>query len=205
MDFLKEPKEAIEQGLRRYLESFDLEVSAPEKQLLQAAKYALLNGGKRVRPILGLLSFDLLNKGNTPRKTVIEVLLSLEFLHAYSLVHDDLPALDNDVLRRGKPTVWKKYGEANALLAGDLLNTLAFENIARKAPENCLKKLVRILASNSGVNGMIGGQARDLFFEKQPCALKQLKKTHQKKTGALIVASAQFGAVLAQTSKKNLI
>lgn len=205
MKILEKYQSEINKTLEIYFQSQEGSFGEkPEKELFQATKEALLNGGKRIRPVLGLLCFDLLVTSEKNRKQVLEVLLSLEFLHAYSLVHDDLPALDNDVLRRGKPTIWKKYGESTALLVGDLLNTLAFENLAQKSPKHCLKKLVNILSSNSGINGMIGGQMRDLFFENQDFTLEQLIETHRKKTGTLIMASAQFGAVLAQASEANL-
>lgn len=204
MDFLEKYKIEVDKSLLEYFESFELSsIATPEKKLLEATKYAVLNGGKRIRPILGLLCFDLFPKIEISRKNVLEVLLSLEFLHVYSLVHDDLPILDNDSMRRGKATVWKKYGESTALLVGDLLNTLTFENISQKAPQNRLKELVNILSSKSGINGMVGGQMRDLFFENKEFSLEQLEETHQKKTGALIIASAQFGAVLSGVSVKN--
>ena len=166
--------------------------------LNEAMQYAVVLGGKRIRPILGILSFEILQNQKTKitRAKAIRVLLSLELFHAFSLVHDDLPAIDNDQLRRGQLSVWKKFGEANAILTGDALTMLAFENLAENAPDFTIRSLTKILAECAGACGMIGGQVRDLQTEKN-LSLEALLKTHRQKTGMLILAAVKMGAVLA--------
>lgn len=168
----------------------------PEKKFAAALRHAVLLGGKRIRPILGLLAFESAKNAKTKiaRSKVIRILLSLELIHAFSLVHDDLPAMDDDTLRRGRPTVWCKFGEANAILAGDALVLLAFQNLAENAPTELLPQLTQILARASG--GMIVGQFRDLDLSKNN-SLANILKTHSQKTGELISAAVQLGALLA--------
>lgn len=205
MNFLTPYRKEIDQELNNFFDQLERNVSgSPEKRLLEATRYGVVSGGKRIRCILALLCFELFPQSKVSREQALKVILSLEFLHAYSLVHDDLPAMDNDELRRGIPTVWKKYGESTGILVGDGLNTLAFENIAQSAPDFCLKKLIKVLGECSGINGMIGGQMRDLSFENVDCTQEQLLETHRKKTGQLIQASAAFGAILASSFDENL-
>ncbi|MFA6457927.1 MAG: polyprenyl synthetase family protein [Patescibacteria group bacterium] len=192
MDFLPKYRAEIDCAL---LEFF-ARTKFPEKKFAAALRHAVLLGGKRIRPILGLLAFESIKNSQTKiaRSKVIRILLSLELIHAFSLVHDDLPAIDDDTLRRGRPTVWYKFGEANAILAGDALVLLAFQNLAENAPTELLPQLTQILARASG--GMIVGQFRDLDLSKNN-SLANILKTHSAKTGELIFAAVQLGALLA--------
>lgn len=227
MQWYQEKKQLIDQLLTEYFETFILKNSeTPEKNILDATKYATTTGGKRIRPILGLVCFELgFDNGlKLSQKEAAKILLSLEFLHSYSLVHDDLPCMDNDQLRRGNPTVWKKYGEDVAVLVGDTLNTLAFENIAKVSPPQMVRELILVLSELSGINGMIGGQTRDIYFDnnKQNIANKtqnnsdkinlnktdnldliNLLETHRKKTGCLLVAAAKMGCIIGKVHGKD--
>lgn len=156
-----------------------------EKQLVESVNYALFTGGKRFRPMLTLASALSLGKEFL---TVIDWALSIEMIHTYSLIHDDLPCMDNDDYRRGLPTVHKKFGEACALLAGDVLLTEAFAHLAvNKDYHKALPSLIRLLGECSGYKGMVGGQANDCLMtgmQKQ-----NLLRTHKQKTAALISAA----------------
>ncbi len=164
-------------------------------QLHRAMHYSVFNGGKRVRPLLVYLTGQALNV--TDRVQDLPA-CAVEFIHCYSLVHDDMPAMDDDDLRRGKPTCHKQFSEATALLAGDALQTLAFETLTRNQQLNDSQALamVRVLAQASGGAGMAGGQAIDLAAtgQAQTMSLDELKTIHAHKTGALIRASVQLGA-----------
>ncbi|MGA9045404.1 polyprenyl synthetase family protein [Sulfuricurvum sp.] len=155
----------------------------------------LLGGGKRFRPALLLGVVRAYNPLLT--QSAYHVALAVELLHTYSLIHDDLPAMDNASLRRGIPTLHKTYDEVTAILAGDALNTYAFEVLAN-APlsDRVIVKLVRSLSHNGGVNGMVLGQAIDCHFENQRLELDQVKMLHIHKTGKLIAASLQMGAFI---------
>lgn len=177
----------------------------PENLLHEALRYSLLGKGKRIRPILGMLCYEICQSPNKlSRETVWQNLISLEMIHAASLVHDDLPGMDNDETRRGQPTVWKKYGTATAILVGDELFIMAFENLAKHAPNNRLRPLTKTLAQGTGKTGMIGGQMRDIYYEFHPFTYHQLLKTHHQKTGALITASGLMGGLLAQAPQTQL-
>ena len=158
-------------------------------------------GGKRFRPMLLLSIVDayepMLYNSSLP------VALAIEMLHTYSLIHDDLPAMDNADLRRGHPTLHKRYDEVTAILAGDALNTEAFYLIA-KAPlrEDVKIKLVELLARDGGSRGMVLGQAIDCYFENKPLDLEQIKTLHTNKTAKLIAVSLQMGAVIVGLEKK---
>lgn len=195
MEFFQKYRAEIDESLAKLFAETDFS----EKKFAAALRHAVLLGGKRIRPTLGLLAFEVAKNSKTKisRKRVISVLLSLELIHASSLVHDDLPALDDDELRRGQPTVWKKFGEANGILVGDALVLLAFQNLAATAPIELLPRLTQILASASGE--MITGQVRDLDLTKAK-SVKNILKTHSQKTGALICAAAQIGALLASAN-----
>ena len=165
-------------------------------RLHQGMRYSCLNGGKRVRPLLAFAAGELFDAA--PEKLEI-VSCAVEMIHAYSLVHDDLPCMDNDVLRRGRPTCHVEYGEATALLVGDSLQTLAFEILAREklgAPEIQLE-MVRVLTHASGSMGMAGGQAIDLGAVGRTLELPELELMHALKTGALIRAAVMLGALCA--------
>lgn len=155
----------------------------------------LIGGGKRFRPALLLGVVKAFNPLLT--KNAYSVALAIEILHTYSLIHDDLPAMDNADLRRGIPTLHKTYNEVTAILAGDALNTYAFE-ILSNAPfcDKVIVKLIRELSSNGGLNGMVLGQAIDCYFEHTPLSLEQVKTLHIHKTGKLIAASLKMGAII---------
>ena len=157
-------------------------------------RYAVLDGGKRLRPLLVLAACEAVN-GHMPN--ALRVACAVELIHAYSLVHDDMPCMDNDVLRRGKPTVHVKFGQAQALLAGDALQALAFEILTPEdqsmAPER-QAALCRMLARAAGFGGMAGGQAIDLASVGKPLNSGQLHDMHRLKTGALLQASVMMGA-----------
>jgi farnesyl diphosphate synthase len=166
-------------------------------RLHEAMRYATLEGGKRVRPLLAFAAGEL--AGADP--TRLEVVASaVEMIHAYSLVHDDMPCMDNDVLRRGRPTVHVEYDEATALLVGDALQTLAFQLIAerRLADDPALHmEMVRLLAIACGSRGMAGGQAIDLEATGKQLSQAELEHMHVRKTGALISAAVKLGALCA--------
>ncbi|MGE5266596.1 MAG: polyprenyl synthetase family protein [Deltaproteobacteria bacterium] len=199
-----------EATLDRILAEKNLIGEAPEPQsgrLIAAMRHAVLGGGKRVRPLLVIESAAMF--GVAPENAALTA-AALELVHCYSLAHDDLPAMDNDELRRGRPTVWKAYDEWTAILAGDALLTLAFDVLAR--PENHPDAAVRIalvssLARSSGVAGMVGGQALDLMADKlgDPSAptVEHIRRLQAMKTGALLVFACEAGAILGRASEKE--
>lgn len=173
--------------------------------LSSAIRYSVLSGGKRIRAILVLAAAGALG---TNEKHVIPAALSLELIHACSLVHDDLPSMDNDKLRRGKPTVHIKFGEAQAILAGDALCTEAFKIMAEKLNRKYVSESQVIasiieLGRSVGYLGMIGGQSLDLLNEGKILNQKELGNIHKMKTGALIRASVRIGAILSGASHKQ--
>ncbi|MDO4795245.1 MAG: polyprenyl synthetase family protein [Brachymonas sp.] len=163
--------------------------------LAQAMRYAVLDGGKRLRPLLVLAACEAV--GGHPA-AALRAACAVELIHAYSLVHDDMPCMDNDVLRRGKPTVHVQFGEADALLAGDALQALAFELLvpedSTQIPAVMQAELCRLLARAAGGEGMAGGQAIDLASVGKRLDREQLQRMHQLKTGALLQASVSMGA-----------
>ena len=159
-----------------------------------AMRYAVLDGGKRLRPLLVLAACEAV--GGNP-EAALRAACAVELIHAYSLVHDDMPCMDNDVLRRGKPTVHVRFGQAQALLAGDALQALAFELLTPEdsaMPAGTQALLCRMLAQAAGCQGMAGGQAIDLASVGQPITSAQLHEMHRLKTGALLQASVLMGA-----------
>jgi farnesyl diphosphate synthase len=158
-------------------------------------RYAALGGGKRVRALLAYASGEL---AGADAGLVDHAAVAVELIHAYSLVHDDLPCMDDDVLRRGKPTCHVAYGEAVALLAGDALQTLAFEVLA-KAPLSQAQAQIAMLAEAAGSHGMAGGQALDLAHAGDALSLNELERMHALKTGALIHAAVRLGAACGRT------
>lgn len=168
-----------------------------DERLFAAMRYACLNGGKRVRASLVYRSAAVFS---LPAETVDAAACALEYLHAYSLIHDDLPAMDNDNLRRGQATCHIAFDEATAILAGDALQCLAFQSLAEQklAPHIVLRQL-RLLAHAAGGAGMVGGQMMDMFAETHPIDLSTLKNLHSKKTGALITAALLLGAAPSPT------
>ena len=198
-----EQLQRVEQALEKWVP-----LDAPA-DLGQAMRYAVLDGGKRLRPLLVLASLQ----ACTPQRNVawmheagLRAACAIELIHAYSLVHDDMPCMDNDVLRRGKPTVHVKYGEAGALLAGDALQTLAFELLTppdSEIPFQVQAGLCSLLARGAGHAGMAGGQAIDLASVGTQLTLEQLRRMHRCKTGALLETSVVMGAVAAQASAQT--
>lgn len=182
--YLASCSQAIEEALERYF--------MEDSQVQAAARYAVLNGGKRVRGTLVLAVCHTL--GHAQSKAAMAYAAAIEMIHAFSLVHDDLPCMDDDDMRRGKPATHIAFGEATALLAGDLLLAKAFE-VAAEAGEASALPAVALLAK--ATSGMIFGQELDLRYEEQPASQAELERTHRHKTGALISASAALGVLAA--------
>jgi farnesyl diphosphate synthase len=181
-------QQAVEQALSRWVPS-----STPAG-LGEAMRYAVLDGGKRLRPLLVLATSEALG-GDAA--AAMRAACAVELIHAYSLVHDDMPCMDNDVLRRGKPTTHVQFGEAQALLAGDALQALAFELLVPgdDSVEPAMSvALCRLLALSAGGDGMAGGQAVDLASVGHSLDLPELEAMHRRKTGALLQASVMMGA-----------
>ena len=171
-------------------------------RLREAMRYSLQAGGKGLRPALARLAG---RAYGAPEADLLAAGAALEAVHTYSLIHDDLPAMDNDDLRRGKPTNHKVFGEAMAILAGDGLLTLAFEIVAtRVSRKEAVPELVRLLAEGAGFRGMVGGQAADLTAEKEAPTLPRVEYIHRCKTAALIRTSLLLGAVLGRASEADL-
>ena len=185
-------KHLVDVALNEYLPPTD---KYPEV-IHQAMKYSVLDGGKRLRPILALASCEAVGGDS---RVAIPTACAIEFVHAFSLVHDDLPALDNDDLRRGKPTNHKVFGEAIAILTGDALLTLAFETIlgqTKGVSAEVVVEVTRRVASATGVGGMITGQVVDILSEGKKIDAETLNFMHRNKTGALIAVSCVCGALL---------
>ena len=167
-----------------------------QSSLQQAMRYATLNGGKRIRPILAYATAEVLG---APETHVDDIACAIELIHAYSLVHDDLPAMDNDDLRRGKPTCHIKFGDAEAILAGDALQALAFQHLAQSDNQAISASeqlhIIRQLAIASGKQGMASGQSMDLASEGKQISLVELEQIHNAKTGALLQASVTLAAL----------
>jgi len=190
--FFEEDRLLVDAALDRLMPA----ESAPPPSIHQAMRYSVFAGGKRLRPILCLETARIFSTDVTP---ALHPACSVEFIHTYSLIHDDLPALDNDDLRRGKPTCHKKFGEATAILAGDALLTLAFETIGA-APIDAVRRvaiLTEVAGAAGTVNGMVGGQMADLEAEGRTVAPQMLEYIHRSKTAALIRASVTSGALSA--------
>lgn len=197
--FSQQCRTRVDSALDRYLP----EGEGPT-QLRAAMRYSLFNGGKRVRPILAYASALSINPG-VDLALVDPVAAALECLHSYSLVHDDLPAMDDDDLRRGQPTCHIAFNEATAILAGDGLQTLAFDLLTTTAlPAVTQIDLIRALALGSGMDGMVLGQAIDLAAVDHQLDLAQLETMHRHKTGALIRASVAMGAICAGADQAQL-
>ena len=197
--YLKQQKALVEQALDR-----SIEIAKPEK-IYEAMRYSLLAGGKRLRPILCLATCDLI--GGT-EEMAMATACALEMIHTMSLIHDDLPAMDNDDFRRGKPTNHKVYGDDIAILAGDGLLAYAFEYVATQTknvpPENMLR-VVACLGRTVGAAGLVGGQVLDLESEgKCDITAETLSFIHTHKTGALLEASVISGAILANAAEEDI-
>lgn len=197
--YLDNYRQVIEEALRRFFPLPD----AKAQIVNEAMAYSLFSGGKRLRPILTLLSTEAV--GGDSQK-VLPTACAIEFIHTYSLIHDDLPAMDNDTLRRGQPTCHLMYGEDIAILAGDGLLTEAFALIARRqtGKTDNIVRAISELAAAVGIQGMIGGQAIDIKQDKDKMDVEAVKYIHSLKTGKLITASARCGVILAGASAAAL-
>jgi geranylgeranyl diphosphate synthase type II len=209
--YLKRKRQLINQSLNKYL----LFASTFPKEIHQAMRYAILNGGKRLRAILSLMVGELLH---TPHNKIMPFACSLEMIHSYSLIHDDLPAMDNDDFRRGKPTCHKVFGEAMAILAGDALLTYAFQIIAEKIHnKSIVSRLISEVAHAAGSRGMVGGQVLDIISENPAHNLKLgysqsrnyvpgkiLREMHLRKTAAMIIVAARGAGIISNASPKAL-
>lgn len=195
-DALADVAAATETALLKLIPASD----GPEAQVVDAMRYSVMAGGKRLRPFLVLATADLFN---VSRACSERVAAALEMVHTYSLIHDDLPAMDDDELRRGKPTCHVEYGEATAILAGDALLTLAFEVIAHADTHDSSKirsDIVLEVARAIGAHGMVGGQMLDILAEDNDLGLPEITRLQRMKTGALINCSCQSGAILGKAS-----
>ncbi|WP_312641863.1 farnesyl diphosphate synthase [Hydrogenoanaerobacterium sp.] len=194
---------------KRYLTQIDCaldgylnETDTAYQSVISAMRYSALGAGKRVRAIL-LIEFCKACGGT--EQLAMPFACALEMIHAYSLIHDDLPCMDNDELRRGKPSCWKAFGETTALLAGDGLLTKAFEAAAGStAPAECALRATLELAQNAGTGGMLGGQVIDLEGEGKPVDEVHLLQMYSMKTGALINAAAKIGCILAGVGEEKI-
>jgi farnesyl diphosphate synthase len=191
-DELDECVESVNKTISRLLPETDL----AEAHLFEAMRYGVLNGGKRLRPFMVIQSSKLFNVDPARARRVAA---AVEFLHCYSLIHDDLPAMDNSDLRRGVPTVHRKYDEATAILSGDALLTLAFEVLSDRethSDPHVRVELVRKLAIAAGPSGMVGGQMLDLIGEEQEFDLGTISRLQRMKTGHLMAFACEAGAIL---------
>lgn len=194
-EFLDQTAASVETALAEWLPE---EQALPGARLHEAMRYSCLAGGKRIRPALCIMSAAGASRG------ALRAGCAFELIHTYSLIHDDLPAMDDDDLRRGKPTSHKVFGEATAILAGDALLTLAFSWFASLVDYDIaaekVVKIIKLAADAAGHNGMVGGQMLDLACEKKRADLPTLEEVHRRKTGALIVAPVLVGALIANAT-----
>lgn len=201
--YLSEQRIGIETALARYIEQ-----GCPSRHLLKPIEYALMSGGKRLRPVLCLAAAAAVGGD---QDEAMPAACAIEMIHTYSLIHDDLPAIDNDALRRGQSTCHIEFDEASAILCGDALLNLAFEilsNTGVKAPVSHCRKWLQVIdtiGKASGCRGMIEGQARDIANEGIKISRSELQALHELKTGALIRASVNSGAILADGTEQQVI
>ncbi len=201
-EYLKKRKEEVD----RYIEIYLPEEGEGPSLLRKAMRYSLLAGGKRIRPILAITTYEAIKGENKKNEEIMPVAVSLEYIHTFTLIHDDLPALDNDDLRRGKPTNHKVFGEAMAILAGDALFIESF-NLLLKSTLNSenLVKIMQVLSHEIGISGVIGGQVVDIEAEKErTCDEDRVKFIHERKTASFIRASIEIGAVAGGADEKTL-
>ncbi|MGX6591388.1 polyprenyl synthetase family protein [Cetobacterium ceti] len=197
-EFLGEKKAIVEKAIEEELNK----LTYPEV-IAEGMKYAVLNGGKRLRPILLLMTLDLLEKD---MRLGTHIGAAIEMIHSYSLVHDDLPALDNDDYRRGKLTTHKKFGEAQGILIGDALLTHAFAILSERREglnSDQILDIVNLTGKYAGVNGMIGGQMVDIESEGKKIDFETLKYIHRNKTGKLIKLPLEIGAIIGNISEEK--
>jgi geranylgeranyl diphosphate synthase type II len=187
-DFLERSRRFIEKRLDALLPA----ESEPPRRLHQAMRYSIFAGGKRLRPALALASAEAVGGAF---EDAAQVACCVEMIHTYSLIHDDLPAMDNDDLRRGRPTCHKVFGEAMAILAGDALLTCAFQALVQCSRREAIPDILEAIAGGAGCKGMVGGQVLDIEAEARAADLEAVKAIHARKTAALIAASCQAGAL----------
>ena len=195
--------------LQRYVDQINQQLdlgipgeTTPYADLLKAMRYSLLAGGKRIRPVL-VLEFCRLCGGDV--QEALPVACSVEMLHTYSLIHDDLPCMDNDDLRRGKPSNHKVYGECTATLAGDALQAAAFGSILNAPlPDRVVRRCAAILAEAAGVHGICGGQQMDMQWEGKALEADQIMMIHRYKTAALLQAACRMGVAAAEGSDRQM-
>ena len=199
----------FEKDYARLLKLFEAHISAyfaddcPQKSLCEAMRYSLLAGGKRIRPIM-LLKFCEASGGSA--ESALPFAAAVEMVHTYSLIHDDMPCMDNDDLRRGKPTNHRVFGEWTAMLAGDALQAAAFDTLLQaKLPSAAVCKAGRVLAEAAGVYGMCGGQQLDMAGEKKALDLDGVNAIHERKTAAMIKAAAKMGVIAGGGSEMQLV
>lgn len=200
-NYLEEKKEIIEKNLKKSLSKYKY----PER-LSEGMEYAVMNGGKRIRPVIMYIICDLFEK---EYKYIEDIALALEFIHCYSLVHDDLPAMDDDMYRRGKLTTHIKYDEATAILVGDALLTEAFNIISdsKNIKDKNKVQIIRKLSEYAGFYGMIGGQYLDIESENKEVSIETLEYIHTHKTGRLLTASVELPLIaldIEDEKEKNL-
>lgn len=195
---VKDVIQQLQQDVALHLSQL-IEKRASDTRLKEAMLYAVQSGGKRIRPLLTLAVGA---SGTSRNKAALDLACALEMIHTYSLIHDDLPGMDDDDLRRGRPTLHKAFDEATAILAGDALLTLAFEVAANANLEaGQLVEAVKILSTASGMSGMISGQMKDIASEEATITLEQMKEIHREKTGELLLAAVRLGNLFVNDSK----
>lgn len=197
--------------IEKLIESFFYNEDELNKNVIKASNEAIRNGGKRLRPLIMFETYKAISGDEYSEEIIAPFLAAIEMIHTFSLIHDDLPAMDNDRLRRGKPTTWVSYGEDMAILAGDMLSVQAFEIISKKMQEtddfNILKRMSRAiytLARATGAFGMIGGQCVDVEYSGKKMTEEVMKYTYALKTGALLAASFVVGGILAGASETEV-
>ena len=200
--YLKEKQADINKKLAFYINK-----NTSPGRLSDAMNYSVMAGGKRLRPILCIAAGEAVS--DVPNDLLLTAGCAIEYIHAYSLIHDDLPAMDDDSIRRGKPTCHVKFNESTAILAGDALLTLAFEVLSVENPGHVdaaanFMKIIGVISKAAGARGMVEGQMRDVSSEGSVLSLEALESMHCLKTGALITASVEAGALLAGANKSQL-
>ena len=189
-EYLKEKKEIVEKNLEKMLKKYEY-----PHRLSEAMKYGVMNGGKRIRPIIMYMICDLFEVNYTK---IEDIAVALEFIHCYSLIHDDLPAMDDDMYRRGKLTTHIKYDEATAILVGDVLLTEAFNIMANsnKITDKDKVKVIQKMSEYAGFYGMVGGQYVDMESENKKVGVETLEYIHNHKTGKLLLASVELPLIV---------
>ncbi|QDK36248.1 polyprenyl synthetase family protein [Bdellovibrio sp. NC01] len=195
--------QTVNQFVEKYLSEMELPKGSAIAELRKSMLYSATNGGKRFRPVLSLLVAELFG---CAQERILPFAAAVEFIHTYSLIHDDLPCMDNDDMRRGKPTNHKVFGEDFALLAGDALLTEAFMVIARNYSDNgfLIGRLTELLSEAAGIRGMVGGQAIDLRAGEKQMSVEELTHLHVLKTGALIRVAVEGAAVIAGAKPSDI-